>query len=123
MPTQDGHVLDLVEDVHAEAPVDVGTSVAVLVACQVALSCPAIVVDRWVEFADLFLGTSLSPFGSVLALIALTWCIGRARALEEIGRNSRLPVNRFLVAWLKYVIPIAITATLVFGWHEYLTQS
>ena len=40
--------------------------------------------------------------------------------LSVNGRHSRVPVNRFLIAWLRYVIPIPILFVLGFGWYEVL---
>lgn len=83
---------------------------------QIALSVPALVVDGYIGLSDLIWGTTMQPVGAVIAVIALAWCIGTRKALEEMRRNSRLPVPVWLFHWIKYGIPVGIVGTLVYGW-------
>lgn len=58
----------------------------------------------------------MQPVGGALAVVALAGFLGQARALQEIGRHSRLPVPRLLFYWTKYVMPAGILAALLYGW-------
>jgi NSS family neurotransmitter:Na+ symporter len=70
----------------------------------------------YVLTSDLLWGSIMQPVGSVLALIALGWVVGRGRLLEEVNRgNDGRKVGWLWVAWLKYVIPSAIVIILVLG--------
>lgn len=83
---------------------------------QIALSVPALVINGYIGVSDLIWGTTMQPVGAVIAVIALTWCIGTRRALEEMRRNSCLPVPVWLFHWIKYGIPVGIAGTLVYSW-------
>ena len=96
-----------------------GRVLGALLILEVVLAVPALIVVGYIQYSDLVWGTTMQPLGSAIALVALAWCIGRARALEEIGRASRLPISGFLLAWIKYVLPAGILATLVYGWVSF----
>lgn len=83
---------------------------------QMVLSVPALLSNGYIGFSDLIWGTTMQPVGAVIAVIALAWCIGTRRALEELRRNSRLPVPVWLFHWNKYGIPVGIVGTLIYGW-------
>ena len=98
-------------------------TVAVLLVVQVPLSIPAVLSDGYIGYSDLIWGTTMQPLGSGLAIVALIWCIGRAKAMQEIARASRLPMHTLLFYWLKYVIPTGVVVTLAYGWISYLRSS
>ena len=62
-------------------------------ALELVLAAPAVLSMRYLVWSDLTWGTTMMPVGSALAVVAMAWFIGRARALEEIGRRSRMPVG------------------------------
>ena len=93
-------------------------TVWVLLAVELGLAVPALLIDQYIRYSDLIWGTTMMPVGSALAVIAVAWCIGRAGTLAEIGRSTRLPVPGFLFYWVKYVLPIGIGAMLVYGWWD-----
>ncbi len=85
-------------------------------AAQIALSVPALYSDAYIGWSDFIWGTSMMPIGSVLAVVALAWCVSRAKALEQIARHSRTPGGAFLYYWIKYVLPLGIGFMLIYGW-------
>ncbi len=87
---------------------------------QLVLSLPALLVADYVKYSDLIWGTTMMPLGSVLAILAVAWCLGRAAALEQLRRATRLPVPVFLFYWIKYVLPVGIVGMLVYGWIDAL---
>ena len=89
-----------------------------LVVVQLLLAIPAMLYDNYIEYSDLFWGATMQPVGGAIAVIALTWCIGRTRTLEEFRRNAKLRIPTWLFYWLKFGVPVGIVATLVYGWAD-----
>lgn len=96
-------------------------TIGVVVLVEIVLSVPPLVIGPYIEISDLLWGTTMQPIGSALAIVALAWCIGRGRALEELRRGSSLPGGRFLLIWLKYILPAGIAVMLVSGWLDFAT--
>jgi SNF family Na+-dependent transporter len=90
----------------------------ILLVVQVILAVPALTIGSYIEYSDLIWGSTMQPVGGVIAVIALTWSLGRAKALGEIRRSSDLAIPAWLFYWLKYGIPVGIIATLVYGWAD-----
>ncbi len=90
---------------------------------QIALAVPAYFIPRYIEINDLIWGTTMQPIGAVLAVLTLTWWLGRTAALEELRKNSSLPIPIWLFWWVRLAIPIAILAILVFGWWDWARPS
>ena len=65
----------------------------------------------------------MQPVGGVVAIVALTWCVGRARTLSEMRAHSRLPVPDWLYHWIRFVIPAGVVAILVYGWTSRFLES
>lgn len=95
-----------------------GRALMILVVVQMVLSIPALLVESYIEYSDLIWGSTMQPAGGVLAVIALTWCLGRTKALAEIRKNSRTSIPDWLFYWLKYGLPVGILATLAYGWSD-----
>lgn len=95
-----------------------GRALIILVAVQVVLSIPALSVESYIEYSDLIWGSTMQPVGGALAVIALTWCLGRTKASAEIRRSSRTSIPDWLFYWLKYGLPVGILATLAYGWSD-----
>lgn len=95
-----------------------GRALAVLLVLQIVLSLPALRIESYIEYSDLVWGSTMQPVGGVIAVVALTWSLGRTKALEDIRRNSRLPIPGWLFYWLKYGLPIGILTTLAYGWAD-----
>lgn len=91
-------------------------SARLILALQLALAVPGLFIGSYIKYSDLIWGTTMQPLGSALAVVALAWCVGRARALQEIARSGDLAVPRFFFYWIKYVMPLGIAAMLIYGW-------
>lgn len=91
-------------------------SLAVIMAAMCVLAIPAGLSTKYIEYSDLLWGTTMQPVGGAIAVVALAWCLHRAKALDELRANSSLPVPGWLYHWIKYGIPLGILATLVYGW-------
>lgn len=91
------------------------TLLVILVAVSLA-AIPAVHSVRYVELSDLIWGTTMQPVGSIVALVAVAWCLGRVKTLEDLRRHSRLPIPLWLFYWIKYGLPLGAVAMLVFGW-------
>lgn len=100
-----------------------GRALVVVGAAEVVLGLPAVWSLGYLETSDLLWGSTLQPLGGAVAVVALAWFGGRAKTLEEIGRGTRLPAARFLYFWLRFVIPLGILATLIYGWWEKLNSA
>jgi NSS family neurotransmitter:Na+ symporter len=87
---------------------------AVLIAAVPSLFSPQIV-----QFNDLLWATTMFPFGSVMALLGLGWCVARGTALAEVRRNSSAPVPDFWMVWIRWVIPAFILLVLIYGWWDF----
>ena len=93
-----------------------GRALAVILVVELVLALPAMRSLNYVLYSDLIWGSTMQPLGAVIAVVALAWSMRRAKALEEIGRNTSLPVPNLLYYWIKYVIPVGILVTLIYGW-------
>jgi len=99
-----------------------GRALLLVLLAQIALATPAYAFARYIEISDFVWGTTMQPIGAGLAVIAVAWCLGRARTLEQFRRSSRLPVPGWLFLWIKWVIPSAMIVILVMGWMEWLRR-
>lgn len=67
---------------------------------------PALVPDA-IGTMDLIFGSGMQSLGSALALIGLTWCLGKSAVVAEFGSGT---VTDWLYLWLRWVVPFAILA-------------
>ncbi|MCP4898354.1 MAG: sodium-dependent transporter [bacterium] len=58
---------------------------------------------------DLVFGSGMQVLGSLLAVTTLAWCSSRAKLLAEISHGSAEPVPGWLLWWIRWVVPLAIT--------------
>ena len=93
-----------------------GRALLLILVAQVALAAPAMMSEKYILYSDLIWGSTMQPIGGVIAILALAWCAGRAKTLEQFRRNARLPIPNWLYHWIKYGIPLGILATLAYGW-------
>jgi NSS family neurotransmitter:Na+ symporter len=59
---------------------------------------------------DLTFGSGGQTFGAVLAVITVGWVMHRGDLLRQLGGDAPDALDRFLVAWLRWVIPAAVAA-------------
>ncbi len=72
---------------------------------------------------DLTFGSGMQTLGSLLAVLAVCWCMDRTTVLRELGGPSPGPMIRLLYIWLRFVVPVLILfvglwwlASEVLGW-------
>jgi NSS family neurotransmitter:Na+ symporter len=67
--------------------------------------------------SDQIWGSTMQPLGSVLAVAALCWGLGRRGAMAQLAANGEIPrwVNVWYL-WLRYVVPIGVLGALASGW-------
>jgi NSS family neurotransmitter:Na+ symporter len=57
---------------------------------------------------DLTFGSGMQTLGSLVAVVAVGWCIVRANALRELGSRGERPAPLWLYYWIKFGIPAII---------------
>ncbi|MFQ5742690.1 MAG: sodium-dependent transporter [Acidobacteriota bacterium] len=84
----------------------------------VVLGIPATLSQHYLFMSDLIWGSTMQPAGSVVALAALTWGLGRRQAQAELASaTGNLP--RWVGAWymwVRYAVPLAVIGALLSGW-------
>lgn len=94
-------------------------SLPLTAALIVLMSVPSLHSATVLQINDLIWGTTMFPFGSLMAVVGLGWCVARGRALAEVRKNSSVPVPDFWLTWIRYVIPTFILLVLIYGWWDY----
>lgn len=84
-------------------------AVGLMAVAVFALSLPPMINMEIFTAWDLTFGSGMQTLGALCAVLAAGWCLGRARLLEELGKGGG-PAHPLLLAWLRYVIPVAIVA-------------
>ena len=74
------------------------------------LAVPPMINMRIFVGWDLTFGSGMQTLGALLAVLAVGWTMERSTALEEISKGGA-PAHPWLLAWLRYVIPIACVLT------------
>lgn len=82
---------------------------------QTVLVVPLMRSQDYFDWSDLIWITTMMPLGSMVAAIALAWCIKRGRTLDELRRGGTRLVPDLLFFWIKYIIPVCISFVLVYG--------
>jgi NSS family neurotransmitter:Na+ symporter len=82
-------------------------AVVVMSSAVFALSIPPMINMRVFVGWDLTFGSGMQTLGALLAVLAVAWSLDRAAALEEISKGGGR-ASPWLLAWLRYVIPLAI---------------
>lgn len=81
------------------------------------LGIPAMLSVDYIVWSDLLWGSTMQPVGSVAAVAALTWGVGRTGAIEELASSGSLPRWAGLwFRWCRYVIPPLVLVALASGW-------
>ncbi len=90
----------------------------VVCSALVVVGLPATRSIDYLFMSDLVWGSTMQPLGSVLAVAALSWGLGRRRATAQLAAaNGEVPgwVATWYL-WLRYVVPIGVLAALLSGW-------
>jgi NSS family neurotransmitter:Na+ symporter len=80
------------------------------------LGIPSLLSIEWLMKSDLIWGSTMQPLGSLLALIAVGWCVRRSRAFEAAGLAEGSRLGRLWLLWIRYVVPIGVGLALLSGW-------
>ncbi|MCP5115996.1 MAG: hypothetical protein GY953_34645, partial [bacterium] len=91
-------------------------ALALLFVAQAVLIIPPVLSIDYVFWSDLIWGSTMQPVGAVVAVVALIWCLGKARSLAELTGDLDSPLVGWLYLWMKYVVPAGILTGLVYGW-------
>jgi len=81
----------------------------VLGACMLLALPPMVNLKVFVPW-DLTFGSGGQTVGALLAALTVGWVMRRGVLLEQIGGEEPGRLDRFLVAWLRWVLPAAILA-------------
>jgi NSS family neurotransmitter:Na+ symporter len=57
---------------------------------------------------DLTFGSGMQTLGSLVAVLAVGWCIARSAALRELGTRAERPAPMWLYYWIRFGIPAII---------------
>jgi neurotransmitter:Na+ symporter, NSS family len=60
---------------------------------------------------DLTFGSGMQTLGSLMAVLAVGWCLNRSTALRELGARGEQPAPAWLYAWIRFGIPAIIAGT------------
>ncbi len=80
---------------------------------QALLILPIALEPSLIGTLDLIFGSGMQVFGSALALLGLTWGLGRATSLQQIFGTATGRWTRFYFHWLRWTIPVVLLVILV----------
>ena len=80
---------------------------------QAVLAFPSAMQPNLIGWLDLIFGSGMQVLGSALALIALTWGIGRLRVSKEFSSASSFTQGDFFFQWIKWVVPLVLFIVLI----------
>lgn len=90
-----------------------GRVIIVLGLLQALLILPSAFKPSLIGTLDLIFGSGMQVFGSALALLGLTWGLGKATSLQQIFGQATGRWTRFYFEWLRWAIPVVLLAILV----------
>jgi SNF family Na+-dependent transporter len=74
---------------------------------------PSALYPPFIGWADLIFGSGMMVTGGLLAIVALTWRLGRSTTLRQIFGGEEGHFAAIYYAWLRWVIPIVLLAILI----------
>lgn len=80
---------------------------------QALLAFPSAMQPNLIGWLDLIFGSGMQVLGSALALIALSWGIGRLRASKELSSATSFTQGIFFFQWIKWVVPLVLFIVLI----------
>lgn len=83
----------------------------------VVMGIPAMLSLDYIVWSDLVWGSTMQPVGSVAAVAALAWGLGRGAARAELAKTADVPrwVEGWFL-WIRWVVPAAVIVALLSGW-------
>lgn len=88
-----------------------GRAVWVVAAAVFLLSIPPTINTRIFVPWDLTFGSGMQTLGSLVATLAVGWCIARSAALKQLGERGEKPAPLWLYYWIRFGIPAIIAFT------------
>jgi NSS family neurotransmitter:Na+ symporter len=80
------------------------------------LTLPTNLYPSLIGTLDLIFGSGMQVFGSILAVIGVTWAIGSLNARRQIfGMASESGVSGIIFGWMKWAVP-AVLLSVLFGY-------
>lgn len=88
----------------------------------VVLGVPATRSLDYLTMSDQVWGSTMQPLGSVVAVAALTWTLGKRHAQAQLATESgHLPMwVESWYRWVRWAVPAAVLGALLSGWIDYL---
>jgi len=97
-----------------------------MIVLEFILGLPTMYNLDFLTYNDLFWGSTMLPIGSFIAIITFTWVLGRSKAFEELRKGSKIrfsgTIETLMFYWIKFVLPIFIILTLLWGWYSFFTS-
>ncbi|MDH3225222.1 MAG: hypothetical protein OEO23_15985, partial [Gemmatimonadota bacterium] len=62
---------------------------------------------------DLTFGSGGQTLGALVAVVTVGWVMSRAALLEQVTVGTASPADRFLIWWLRWVVPTGVLAASV----------
>jgi NSS family neurotransmitter:Na+ symporter len=84
----------------------------------VVVGVPATLSVDYLFMSDRIWGSTMQPLGSVVAVAALAWGLGKRKAAAQLA-SADGQVPRWVGTWyfwLRYVVPLGVLGALVSGW-------
>ena len=97
-----------------------------MVIIEFLLGLPTMYSVEFLFYNDLFWGSTMLPIGSLISIITFGWIYKKRKAFEELRKASNIHLNGLmgttLFYWVKYVLPIFIIITLIWGWYSFFSS-
>lgn len=83
---------------------------AVIMTCAIVmlLAIPSMINMRIYVSIDLFFGSGMQTFGTLMAVLTTAWCIRRSEAIKELSTATEKPFHKALYWWMRIVIPVSV---------------
>lgn len=94
-----------------------GRTAWIVSALLVVMGLPAMLSIDYIVLSDLLWGSTMQPIGSVAAMSALAWGLGRRVARQQLEYQGTVPFwIDYWIFSIKYVVPGAVIIALLSGW-------
>ena len=84
----------------------------IVAALEGAMMWPSAHTPSLVATLDLIFGSGMQIFGSIVAVVALTWRVGEESILTQVFGQQRSPAIRASLWWLRWVVPVVLLVIL-----------
>jgi len=86
--------------------------IVIVALLELILMLPSLIKPDLIGLIDLIFGSGMFIFGSMMAVIALSWGLGNRVMREQLSQNSQSNWVVCLAFWLRYVVPVCLAAIL-----------